>query len=96
MIFFLKVTVGLLPTKTYRGVTTNKNLPWGSKTYRGVQKLTVGFKNLPWGLLPQKLTVGLLSQKLTVGVTTTVKTYRGVTTTKTYRGGYYHKNLPWG
>ncbi len=49
-----------------------KNLPWGSKSYReaATKKLTVGFKNLPWGSKSyrgvQKVSVGQQPKKLTV------------------------------
>jgi len=79
--------------------SNQKNLPWGSKTYRGaatkktyreVQKLTVGqqqpkkltvrFKNLSWGRNQKNLPWGS-------------KTYRGAQPKKlTVR----FKNLPWG
>jgi len=58
----------------------SKHLPWGSKTYREVLKLTVGFKKLAWAATKktyreiQKVSVGQQPKKLTVTF----------------------KNLPWG
>jgi hypothetical protein len=69
--------------------SNQKNLPWGSKSYReaATKKLTVRFKNLPWcsksyrGV--QKVSVAQQPKKLTVGF-------------KKLAWGSNQKNLPWG